>query len=414
MTPLMLLLVVFLLGYLATHLFITRLRKSQYLFIGIEYIIAGILINPGFTNKINSILGVKIPILLNTNIIYQIKPGVLLVLGFYGLIAGLKFKLKNLSVSDKSDWLLSFYEIFFSFVVLGVLTFIPLFYFFYNGVNLTYLLSGAYLLAIASSVNSHSFIKSISEKLNLVGPLSKLFFNSSFITFNFGILIYGFLYAIFRVENNVVFSFTQIEWVVLSLFFAAIMGLLFFLFLGNEKDENKIYVALIGIVLFSVGVAFLLKLSPIYITFIIGAILTNVSKISDEILKVFEKIYQPISVLIVIFAGIFWIPTPFTYFFAVAILFALLRFSSKMIAGYFTYSSIKGEKDIPVLSGYALQSTDILLCGMAIEYHFLYPSPIVPYVVTAVLSSVIIFNIYGFIKTKNFLIDFDDIKSKTL
>lgn len=414
MTPLMLLLVVFLFGYLATHLFIIRLRKTQYLFIGIEYIIAGILINPSFLTKLNQFFNIKIPILLNPDIIYQIKPGVLLVLGFYGLITGLKFKVNKLSECKKADWLLSFFEFFFAFLVVGALSFIPLYMLFFNGYNLPILLSGAYILAIASAITSHSFISNITEKLNLVGPLSKLFFNSSYITFNFGIIFYGFLFAIFRFGNIQILNFTQIEWVVLSLFFAAIMGLLFFLFLGNEKDENKIYIALIGIVLFSVGVAFLLKLSPIYITFIVGAILTNVSKIGDGILSVFEKINQPISVLIVIFAGIFWVPASIYYFFAVIIIFMLLRFTSKMLAGYFTYAALKGEQTIPKSSGYGLQSTDILLCGMAVEYYFLNPSAIIPFVITAILSSVVIFNIYGFIKTKNFLIDFDDIKSKTL
>ncbi len=414
MTPLMLLLVVFLLGYLATHLFIIRLRKTQYLFIGIEYIIAGILINPSFATKISKLTGINIPILLNQDIIYQIKPGVLLVLGFYGLIAGLKFKVKKLNECNQSSWLLAFFEFFFAFLIIGVTTFLALYYLFYNGTNLLIIFSGSYLLATASAITSHSFISGISEKLNLVGSLYKLFYNSSYITFNFGILLYGFLYAVFRIENTQILSFTQIEWVVLSLFFAAIMGLLFFLFLGNEQDENKIYIALIGIVLFSVGVAFLLKLSPIYITFIIGAILTNVSKIGDGILSVFEKINQPISVLIVIFAGIFWQPTSFGYFLIIVVIFTLLRFATKMIAGYFTYSALKGEQSIPKSSGYGLLSTDILLCGMTIEYYFLFPSEIIPLIISAILSSVIIFNLYGFIKTKNFLIDFDDIKSKTL
>jgi hypothetical protein len=414
MTPLMLLLVVFLFGYLATHLFITQMRKTQYLFIGIEYIIAGILINPSFATKINMLTGFDIPILLNKEIIYQIKPGVLLVLGFYGLIAGLKFKVKNLINCTKPSWLLSFFEIFFAFVIVGTGAFFVFYYFFYNGSNLLIIISGAYLLAIASAITSYSFISGLSEKLNLVGSLYKVITNSSYITFNFGILVYGFLYAIFRFEQIKILNLTQIEWLVLSLFFAAIMGLLFFLFLGNEKDENKIYIALIGIVLFSVGVAFLLKLSPIYITFIIGAILSNVSKIGDGIINVFEKIYQPISVLIVIFAGIFWQATSFGYFIAIVVGYSFIRYLSKMIAGYFTFSALKDEQNIPKFSGYGLLSTDILLCGMAVEYYLLFPSEIISFVMTAILSSVIVFNLYGFIKTKNFLIDFDDIKSKTI
>jgi hypothetical protein len=71
-------------------------------------------------------------------------------------------------------------------------------------------------------------------------------------------------------------------------------------------------------------------LSPIYITFIVGAILTNVSKIGDGILSVFEKINQPISVLIVIFAGIFWVPASIYYFFAVLLYYAF-RFTSKCL-----------------------------------------------------------------------------------
>ncbi len=414
MTPLMLLLVVFLFGYLATHLFIVRFRKSQYLFIGIEYILAGFLINPYITQKINLFFGTHIPKFVNQEIIYQIKPGVLLVLGFYGLIAGLKFRFTKLFEFKKTDYLLSFFEIFFSFLIVGGLSFLALNMLFYNKANLSTLISASYLIAIAASINSFSFIKNISDKLQLEGTIHKYFVNSSYITYNFGIILYGFIYAIFRPIKLDVLNFTPIEWVVLSLFFAAIMGLLFFLFLGNEKNENKIYIALIGVVLFSVGVSYLLKLSPIYITFIIGFILSNVSKVGEYVLTVFDKIYQPISVLMVIFAGIFWIPTSVYSLVITVIAIVLLRLIAKMFAGYFTYAALRGEVEFPKTGGFGLLPIDILLCGMYIEYYLFYPSAVISYAGTAILAMLIVFNIYGFIKTNNFLIDFDDVKSKTL
>lgn len=410
MTPLLLLLVIFLVGYLVTHLFVQHIRKSQYLLIGLEYIFFGLLISPSLTNWLNFSWHLSIPQIITPEVTAQLKPGVLLVIGVLGFISGLKFKFKYLFVCKKPDWLLTFFEILFSYVIIGGISFGILYYLFFDGSNLFTLINSSCLLSIAGVITSHTFIKNISEKYNLSGTLSKTFYNNSFLNINFGILLYGFLYGIFHQSTATIVKFTPVEWVVVSIFFSSIMGLLFFLFLGNEKDEGKIYLAILGIIIFSSGAAYLLNFSPLYINFIIGAILTNVSKIGGTIIDVFKKITQPISVLVAIFAGMFWIPSTFMYTLAAIVIFALLRFLAKSSAGFMTYAALRGEFSLPKVTGLGLLSTDVVICAMVVEYGFLFNNNITHAILSAILASVIIFNFYGFYKAKNLLIDFDDIK----
>ncbi|MFH0734835.1 MAG: hypothetical protein V1773_09865 [bacterium] len=414
MTPLLLLLVIFLFGYLVTHLLVQRLRKTQYLLIGIEYVFLGVLIGPAFSNWLNYSFGFHLPIIINPEILFQIKPGILIVLGFLGFIIGLKFNFKYLLEINKPAYLISFIEILFSFIFLGGISFVLLYLTFFDGNNLYTLIKSAYFLAIAGFITSHSFIQTLFERYNLSGSLSKLMLNNSYLNINVGLLVYGFLFGIFHARSINIAHFTSIEWVVLSIFFSTTMGLLFFLFLGNEKDENKIYLAIIGIVVFSSAAAYLLKFSPLFINFIIGAILANVSKISKTITEVLEKIYQPTGVLIVIFSGIFWIPSSFLITAVAIILFILLRYIAKISTGYFTYAALKGEHSIPKFIGSGLLSVDIIICAMVIEFGFIFHNPINNVILTAVLASVVFYNFYGFYKAKNFLVDFDDIKSKNL
>ncbi len=414
MTPLLLLLVIFLFGYLVTHLVMQRLRKTQYLLIGIEYILLGVLIGPAFANWLNYSFGFHLPIIITPEIIFQIKPGILIVLGFLGFISGLKFNFKYLLEINKSAYMLSFMEILFSFLFLGGISFAILYLLFFDGHNFYTLIKSAYFLAIAGFITSHTFIRTLFDRYNLTGSLSKLLFNNSYLNINIGLLIYGFLFGIFHSPSIKIAQFTSLEWVFLSIFLSSIMGLLFFLFLGNEKDENKIYLAIIGIVVFSSATAYLLKFSPLFINFIIGAILSNVSKISKTITEVLEKIYQPIGVLIVIFAGVFWLPSSLLYTGSAIILFIILRFVSKFISGYFTYAALKGEFVIPKRIGIGLLSVDIIICAMVIEFGFIFDNSINGIILSAVLASVIFYNFYGFYKAKNLLVDFDDIKSKNL
>ncbi len=414
MTPLLLLLVIFLVGYLITHLFVQHIRKSQYMLIGLEYIFLGLLISPSLTNWLNASWQFSIPQLITPEVSTQLKPGVLLVIGVLGFITGLNFKFKYLFVCKKPDWLLTFFEILFSYLIIGGISFGLLYYFFFDGNNLFTLINSACMLSIAGVITSHSFIKNISEKYNLSGVLSQTFYNNSFLNINFGILLYGFLYGIFHQSTSTIVKFTPVEWVVVSIFFSSIMGLLFFLFLGNEKDESKIYLAILGIIIFSSGAAYILNFSPLYINFIIGAILTNVSKIGGTILDVLKKITQPISVLVAIFAGVFWVPSTFLLTAIAILLFALLRILAKATAGFMSYAALRGEYYLPKVTGLGLLSTDVVICAMVVEYGFLFDNNITHTILSAIFASVIIFNFYGFYKAKNLLIDFDDIKNKNL
>ncbi len=184
---------------------------------------------------------------------------------------------------------------------------------------------------------------------------------------------------------------------------------MFFIFIGREQDESKLFVAVLGIAIFTSGVAYFLNFSPLYMNFILGVILTNLSKISDKIDTSLNRLLHPFGILIVIMAGFYWAPTGLLIFILAVLGFIILRFYTKKIAGYLAYKSSYDHDKLHYEIGRGLFSSDIIVAAMAIDYVNVYQNQFTPIVLSCVLSALIFYSIIGFSTTKNYLIDVGEI-----
>ena len=144
-------------------------------------------------------------------------------------------------------------------------------------------------------VTSHFLIDAVIKRYNLNGKISNALSNVAVLNVNFNIFIYGILFSIIHLGASEKINFTPTEWVVISILLAVIVGLLFFIFIGREQDENKLFVAVLGIAIFTSGTAYFLNFSPLYMNFILGVILTNLSKISDKIYSSLNRLLDPLE-----------------------------------------------------------------------------------------------------------------------
>ncbi len=409
MTPLIVFLIILILGYVSTNLIFSKIQSRFYVPSGIEYIFLGILIGPSFSNWINNTFQISYPQIITNDILLQLSPGISAAIGFVGLAYGLKFKIKNLSKLEPEYFRLTFADISFSLILIGGGSFAILYYIFFNGKNLLEIIAAAYALSVMGGVTSHFVIDAVVKRYKLTGKISSALKNASILNVNFNIFIYGILFSLIHLGASNKVNLSPTEWVVISLLLAVVIGILFFIFIGREQDENKLFVAVLGIALFTSGVAYFLNFSPLYMNFILGVILTNLSKISDKIDASLNRLLHPFGILIVIMAGFYWVPASQWVFAAAVIGFIVLRFYTKKIAGYLAYKSSFDPEKLHFEIGRGLFSSDIIVAAMVIDYLNVYQNQFTPIVVSCVLSSLIFYSIVGFTTTKNYLIDVGEI-----
>ena len=414
MTPLLIFLLVLIVGFISTNFIFSRIQTRFYAPSGIEYIFLGILLGPAFANWMNTFLNIKYPLIITNDILIQLNPGISAAIGFIGLTYGLKFQFTDFQKSEPEHTRIAFFEIFISLLVIGGGSFALFYLFFYNGNNFEDIIAAAYGLSVIGGISSTYFIKTLITKYKLNGVYSSAISSSSIMNVNFNIFIYGLLFGIIHIGSNANIKITPTEWIVISILIAVVIGILFFIFLGREKDTNKLFVAVLGIALFTSGVAYFLNFSPLYMNFILGAILANLSKVSSNIEDALTRLQHPLSVLIVVMAGFIWVPPSLTIFIIAIAAYIVLRYLTKFIAGYLAYQSAYDKEKLSSGIGKGLLPHDIIACAMVIDYYNVYNNQFTPIVVSCVLVSVILFNMVGYSTTKSYLIDVGEISGEKL
>nr|WP_319776233.1 hypothetical protein [uncultured Sphaerochaeta sp.] len=414
MTSIIVFIAILFLGYISTNFIFGRLKTRYYIPSGVEYIFLGIILGPAFANWFTTVFKITFPVFIDHQVLIQMNPGIALSIGFVGFIYGLNFKLREIVKSKPEHWRLAFSEIIFSLLFIGGISFILLYYFFYDSNNFREIIAASYAIGIIGSLSSNYIINSLISRYSVVGKITESLRNASLINVNLLIFLYGLLFASVHVGTKEGINFTPTEWIVISVVLTLLIGFLFFLFLGRESDSNKYFVAVLGIIIFTSGVAYYINFSPLYMNFILGAILANLSKTSENLRGSLDRLFNPLTILIVVMAGFYWIPCDLYTFIIVAGLFVLVRFSAKLTAGWFADYSKYENENLNAGIGKALLPLDVVACAMVLDYMNVYKNEFSSIVMSAILSGVIFFGIFSYSSAKNHLIDSGEIAGEKL
>ena len=93
---------------------------------------------------------------------------------------------------------------------------------------------------------------------------------------------------------------TPTEWAVISLGIGVVGGIVYHLFLGGERDPDRLFIALAGAITLASGAAAYARLSPLLPTMLIGAILANTARNRHEIGVVLHRVQRPLYLVLLI------------------------------------------------------------------------------------------------------------------
>jgi hypothetical protein len=185
---------------------------------------------------------------------------------------------------------------------------------------------------------------------------------------------------------------TPIEWVVISLAIGIVGGAMFELFLGRERDEDRLFISLAGAIILTSGAAAFLHLSPIFTAMAMSATLVNLSGNREAIARTLHASERPFYFVLLIFAGASWEPSLRAW--VIPVLLYLLARTVAKTGGARLAARLTGT--LPALGlnwGRALLGQGPLALALGLEYVRMPNAPVPNVVFTAAIAAVLLLDI---------------------
>ncbi len=364
-------------AYLATHLLYEWLAKRLLIVSGAEYLVLGILLGPQVTGVI--------PV----EAAESFGPIVVLGTGWIGLTVGMQFYLPRLVRTTGLTFRLAVIE---SLATLGLVTGVLWWALPELGLTSQFwaivpaLALGAFAVA-STPAGLDIALRDRKRREPVVGQLETSLGVNAFVA----ILTTGLLFAwVHRAPASNMRPPTPTEWAVITVGIGVLGGTLFHLFLGEERQVDRLVVSLAGAVILASGTAAYLNVSPVLATMVIGIVLVNTSRGRSELRSVLAAAERPFYYVLLLLAGLSWRPSTSATVFAVLALFLITRTLSKV---YATRVATQWNNATPMLGrdwGKALIGQGRLTVALALDYARRPELPIGDVVFTAALASVLL------------------------
>ena len=175
-------------------------------------------------------------------------------------------------------------------------------------------------------------------------------------------------------------------WIFITLGIGASMGIVVYAVLTRINKDPQFTAALLGCVAFTAGMASYLRLSPLAVCFMAGAIVINLGdKWTEQVRDVFHRLERPIYFLFMIIAGALWHPWEWQGWLLMAAFISVRLFSkwfsSKLLRRTYVKDLSKGEERALTLAPMGALSVAIVVSAQD-----LYSGPTVAWIVTAVVG----------------------------
>jgi hypothetical protein len=366
-------------AYLAAHVAFDWMARRFMIISGAEYLLLGILLGPQVAN------------VLSVDVMAGFSPLVTLSLGWVGAIVGTQFHLPSLVRVRGLSYRVAFGEALLTLLFVSAVEFAVM----YSWLRLSEwdALAAAIALGAIAAVSAPAGIGIVARHLGRRSALLRQLEITTAIDALVGVVTIGVLLAIRHPGDvDVVRPITTTEWVVISLAVGIVGGVLYQLFLGRERDEDRLFISLAGAIILTSGAAAYLHLSPIFTAMAMSATLVNLSSSREEIARTLHASERPFYFVLLIFAGASWEPSLRAWVIPVVVYLiarALAKVGGARLAA-------RATNTLPALGphwGRALLGQGPLALALGLEYVRM-PEPPVPNVVfTAAIAAVLLLDV---------------------
>lgn len=413
MTSIVVLVLILFLGFLIFNSILKKILIKINLTDGLEYLFLGILLSPSLSDWINASFLLVIPKIISFNILEQLQPLITASVGFIGLTYGLKFNLGEIHKRSAESIKLGVYSVITSLIIVGAISFGLFFYFFGSYISIKILVITSLAIGVIGGVSSNQVIRYLYNKYSISGNIALTIKHASLLNINISILVFGLLFGIIHPFETYI-KITSTEYILISLSIAFIIGLSFYIFISREESQKFLVTSVIGIVVLTSGMAHFLASSSLFMCFIIGLILSNLSKQRERISEALDKLMPLFIAFTLLVTGIYWAaPSVLLSLLAIS-LFFVLKIISGRISSLWVYSISYDKTNITNSIYKGMISVDIIASCMMLDYIRVFNNPLTVYLIVVVTLSLFVFNALGYITAKNYLVDVGEITKETV
>jgi hypothetical protein len=361
-------------AYVLAHSVVDRLQRRFLVVSGAEYLLLGVLLGPTF------------PAIGALNNLTGLLPIIALAAGWVGLLRGTDFDFASLQRLDPATWRIVFLHHLLPAIAVGVGSF----YFFTESGQVEAPWRDAAVAAAAlgcfAATDSSEPFDLLARRYELSGRLAPLLRHGTRLGDILVIVAFGLIFCIFHENAPEAKDYSPALWAWVMVLLGAALGILFALFLAGDESENSRFLALVGIIAFASGGAYFLELSPLAVNLFMGFVLVNSARGGHLVHGTLESTERPMAIVLMIFAGALWSPTPVIPTLIALGGFLVLRTAAKWLASAIAGWGTHLRKDL--FRG-LLAHGDVTL-ALAVSFRLVYEGPAASIAYSVVLASVVL------------------------
>lgn len=367
-------------GYLAARLAVGYLARRYLIVAGAEYLLLGILLGPQVSG------------LMSSNVVDSFGPFITLAIGWMGAVIGAEFHLPQLLRVRGATYQTAFLEALLTTAVVAGAMLLALVWLL--GVAREEALAPALVLGTIAVTTSSSGIALAVRRLAREGaartPLLRQLQVTGGMDAVVAIVTFTLLLCLTHpAPPSDIRPPTPTEWAVIAIAIGLVGGILYHLFLGGERNPDRLFIALAAAIALASGTAVYARLSPLLPTMLIGAILANTTRNRVAIADVLHRVQRPLYLVLLIFAGAAWQPSAPASAWPILV-YLLVRPVAKLGAARLATRLSGTGRELGPDWGQALVGQGSLAVAIALNYRIFDSSSLPHLVFTAAIASVLL------------------------
>ncbi len=377
-------------AYVLAHWAVDRLQGRFLVISGVEYMLLG---------------GLLASFVYAFHDMTSLFPIIALAAGWVGLLRGTDFDFATLRRSHPATARVVILHHVIPGVVVGVVSYQVL----VDVVTDTWLLAApaAAVLGCCAAADSAEPIELLGRRYEIGNRIAPLLRQATKLGDILIIVAFGVVFCFFRQESpDAAVQLGPAAWMWVMVLLGVFLGLLFQPFVGGDESDNARFLALVGIIAFASGAAYFLELSSLTLNLILGVILVNFARGGHLVHSTLETTQRPMSLVLLIFAGALWSPTPLVSTVIGTVLFIAVRLLSKGFGSVLTgwgknirndlYRGLMAQGDVTV--------------AMAVSFRLVFEGPAAEIAYAVILGSVVVNDIVAPRLLRGLLVDEGDLQ----
>jgi len=183
-----------------------------------------------------------------------------------------------------------------------------------------------------------------------------------------------------------------LQWLVISVCLGSVTAWIFVSLSLTRTSQAELTVYLLGTIALAGGVAFALHLSALFVSFVCGLVvanLTHVGSIRGRVMTIMAHGDRFLYLLLLVLAGAYWKLPDIRVLFA-ALVYVGVRLVGKVAGGYLSTRGLARHQAVPPLIGLGLVSQAGMGLAIIVELRFVVDHPLVEVVMSVAILAIII------------------------